>query len=51
MLTVELHVLPNCAQYHKFINVCEGFIWRVSQASLNHKNKYPANIIHVHVPR
>ncbi len=34
-------------QYCKFINVCEGFIWRISRPSLNRKNKYPANIIHV----
>ncbi len=26
--------------YCKFINVCEGFIWRISRPSLNHKNKY-----------
>ena len=23
------------------LNVCEGFIWRIMQQSLNHKNKYP----------
>ncbi len=36
-------------KYCKFINVCEGFIWRISQQSLNSKTKkkYPANIIHV----
>ena len=27
--------------YCKFINVFEGFIWRISQPSLNCKNKYP----------
>ncbi len=29
------------------ITVCEGFIWQISRPSLNRKNKYPANIIHV----
>ncbi len=33
--------------YCKFINVCEGFICRISRPSLSRKNKYPANIIHV----
>ncbi len=33
--------------YCKFINVWEGFIWRISRPSLNRKNKYPTNIIHV----
>ena len=33
--------------YCKFINVCEGFIWRISRPSLTCKNKYPANIVHV----
>ncbi len=37
--------------YCKFINVCEGFIWRISQPSLNRKNKYPANVIHVQLTR
>ncbi len=37
----------NFEQYCKFINVGEGFIWRISRPSLNHKNKYPANLIHV----
>ena len=34
-------------RYCKFINVCEGIIWRISWPSLNRKNKYPTNIIHV----
>ena len=29
------------------MNVCEGFIWRISRPSLNGKNKYHANIFHV----
>ena len=35
------------SKFCKFINVYEGFIWRILRPSLNRKNKYPANIIHV----
>ncbi len=35
------------SHYCKFINVCEGFIWRISRPSLNRKNKYPVDIIYV----
>ncbi len=51
---LELNIAPFFLQdkgalgiYCKFINVCEGFIWRISRPSLNRKNKNPANIIHV----
>ncbi len=40
-------IISMMGKYCKFTDVCEGFIWRISRPSLNRKNKYSTNIIHV----
>ncbi len=43
LAVLALKMSKNEMYYCKFINVCEGFIWRISRSSLNRKNKYHTN--------
>ncbi len=39
--TKQLTARKDTYLYCKFIDVCEGFIWRFLRPPLNRKNKYP----------
>ena len=41
LLCIKLYTREFQTEHCKFVNVCEGFIWRYWRPSLNCKNKYP----------